>query len=373
MRAGSRAQRAVGRGRVVCTRFVLVCALVVPPMPIVQAHSPARDPGLIPMASVLPHTGEPDDRPAALPPGLADAATPAVGPPPPAILSSPGLLNIPPVALKAYLHADRLLAASMPGCGVSWNLLAGIGHIESTHAFGGATDPLGTPVEPIHGPTLDGSLPGNEIIVAGQSGGRTVYARAMGPMQFLPSTWSLYTSDGDGDGRSDPQNLFDATLAAGRYLCDGGLNLRDRSQLITAVLRYNNSMAYTLNVLGWATAYATGVPPVSLPSLTGPTWSNSTGRAVGNPGRTPGATPPPAVETAIRNVEAPASVGGGPGPTGGVRAAVPAPSSSGAGSGGGSGAGVTNPGPRGTGSTVIGGNGAGPRVTIGNGRTGGAR
>ena len=34
---------------------------------------------------------------------------------------------------------------------------------------------------------------------------------------------------------------------------------------------------------------------------------------------------------------------------------------------------VTNPGPRGTGSTVIGGNGAGPQVTIGNGRTGGAR
>ena len=66
------------------------------------------------------------------------------------------------------------------------------------------------------------------------------------------------------------QNLFDATLAAARYLCSGGLNLRDQSQVMAAILRYNNSMPYAQNVLGWAAAYATGVVPVDLPPITGP-------------------------------------------------------------------------------------------------------
>ena len=92
----------------------------------------------------------------------------------------------------------------------------------------------------------------------------------MGPMQFLPGTWSRYASDGDGDGKADVQNVFDASLAAARYLCSGGLNLRDQSQVMTAILRYNNSMAYAQNVLGWAAAYATGVVPVDLPPITGP-------------------------------------------------------------------------------------------------------
>ncbi len=92
----------------------------------------------------------------------------------------------------------------------------------------------------------------------------------MGPMQFLPGTWSRYASDGDGDGRADPQNLYDATLAAARYLCSGGLDLRDPSQVLAAILRYNNSMPYARNVVGWAAAYATGVVPIDLPPLTGP-------------------------------------------------------------------------------------------------------
>jgi hypothetical protein len=89
-------------------------------------------------------------------------------------------------------------------------------------------------------------------------------------MQFLPGTWARYASDGKGDGTADPQNLFDATLAAARYLCSGGLNLRDPAQVMAAILRYNNSMPYAQNVLGWAAAYATGVVPVDLPPITGP-------------------------------------------------------------------------------------------------------
>jgi membrane-bound lytic murein transglycosylase B len=198
------------------------------------------------------------------------AAATISAPPPSVVVNSPGALGIPTIALSAYRNAERIMAASDPGCGVSWNLLAGIGRIESMHANGGATDARGTAVPPIFGPALDGTLPGNAIIVQGTIAGRVVYARAMGPMQFLPGTWARFASDGKGDGVADPQNVFDSTLAAARYLCSGGLNLRDPSQVMAAILRYNNLMPYAENVLGWAAAYATGVVPVDLPPIIGP-------------------------------------------------------------------------------------------------------
>lgn len=191
-------------------------------------------------------------------------------PPPAAVVYAPGMLGIPRTALSAYRSTEQKMATDTPGCGISWNLLAAIGRIESMHANGGATDAHGTAIQPIYGPALDGTLPGNEVIVASSAPGRVVYARAMGPMQFLPGTWSRYAADGDGDGQADPQNLYDASLAAARYLCSGGLNLRDQSQVLAAILRYNNSMAYADNVLGWAAAYATGVAPLDLPPIVGP-------------------------------------------------------------------------------------------------------
>ncbi|MBB4854965.1 membrane-bound lytic murein transglycosylase B [Mycobacteroides chelonae] len=199
------------------------------------------------------------------------APSAAVAPAPPGIVRAPGGLGVPKIALDAYQNAERMMAKAAPGCGVSWNLLAGIGRIESGHANNGATDVKGRVVRPIYGPSLDGSLPGNEVIVdheQSRSQGSRVYVRAMGPMQFLPSTWNHYASDGDGDGKADPQNVFDASLAAARYLCSGGLNLRDRSQTMSAILRYNNSVAYAQNVLAWAAGYATGVTPLNLPPLT---------------------------------------------------------------------------------------------------------
>jgi membrane-bound lytic murein transglycosylase B len=193
----------------------------------------------------------------------------ASAPPPPMIVNSPGALGIPTMALSAYRNAELKMAATDAGCGISWNLLAGIGRIESGHASGGAVDVRGTAVNPIYGPALDGTLPGNETIISSSVGNRVTFARAMGPMQFLPGTWARYASDGDGDGVADPQNLFDSSLAAARYLCSGGLNLRDPAQVMAAILRYNNSTPYAQNVLGWAAAYATGVVPVDLPPITG--------------------------------------------------------------------------------------------------------
>ena len=219
----------------------------------------------------------------------------AISPPPPAAVLSPvgvasGGMRIPAMALAAYRKAEQTMAAAAPACGVSWNLLAGIGRIESSHANGGATDASGTAIRPIYGPVLDGSLPGNEVIVQGNTAGRPVYARAMGPMQFLPGTWSRFASDGDGDGKADPQNLFDAALSTARYLCSGGLNLRNQAQVLTAILRYNNSMAYAENVLGWAAAYATGVAPLNLPAINGPVPVLGDGHLDNQQGLGPGMT-----------------------------------------------------------------------------------
>lgn len=232
-------------------------------------HAMADD-GFTPLAAVAPTGGDSGVVVVAaprVPTAFRFAAATLSAPPPPIVVNSPGTLKIPAIALSAYRNAERMMAGAYPGCGVSWNLLAGIGRIESLHAYGGATDAKGTALQPILGPALDGTLGGNEVIVQAVQAGRVTYARAMGPMQFLPGTWARYASDGNGDGKADIQNVYDASLGAARYLCSGNLNLRDRSQVLSAILRYNNSMAYAQNVLGWAAAYATGVPPVDLPMI----------------------------------------------------------------------------------------------------------
>ncbi|WP_327149870.1 lytic transglycosylase domain-containing protein [Nocardia sp. NBC_01329] len=196
----------------------------------------------------------------ALSPSPADGIPPFGGIVPLQTINLPqggGALGIPEIVLAAYRNAELALQSSTPGCGVTWNLLAGIGRIESGHASNGRTDTAGTTDPPILGPALDGSLPGNEVIRAADGG----YVRALGPMQFLPSTWSRYAADGNADGHADPHNVFDAALGAGKYLCSGGLNLRDPQQELRAVLRYNNSMSYAANVLSWSAAYRTGGRP----------------------------------------------------------------------------------------------------------------
>ena len=263
---------AFGVAMIACLIFGGVVGAAAPSFP--GPRSTLRDAAITPVAAVTPASTDPSgplviavQHPKI---GFHVAAAPASAPPPTAVVNTPGALGIPTMALSAYRNAERMMAIADPACGISWNLLAGIGRIESMHANGGATDARGTAIRPIYGPSLDGTLPGNEVIVQSSGAGRVTYARAMGPMQFLPGTWARYASDGDGDGVADPQNLYDATLAAARYLCTGGLNLRDQSQVMAAILRYNNSMPYAQNVLGWAAAYATGVIPVDLPPITGP-------------------------------------------------------------------------------------------------------
>jgi membrane-bound lytic murein transglycosylase B len=262
---------AFGVAMIACLVFGGVVGAGAPQFPV--PTSTLHDAAITPIAAVTPASTDPSgplvvavQHPKT---GFHIGSATASAPPPTAVVNSPGALGIPTMALSAYRNAERMMATADPACGISWNLLAGIGRIESMHANGGATDARGTAIRPIYGPSLDGTLPGNEVIVQSTGGGRVTYARAMGPMQFLPGTWARYASDGDGDGVADPQNLYDATLAAARYLCTGGLNLRDQAQVMAAILRYNNSMPYAQNVLGWAAAYATGVIPVDLPPITG--------------------------------------------------------------------------------------------------------
>lgn len=180
-----------------------------------------------------------------------------------------GALGIPESALRAYQRAEQELAKLAPGCHIGWSLLAAIGRIESNHARGGRVDGRGTTVTPILGPILDGAgfaaVPDTD---GGQYDGDTRWDRAVGPMQFIPATWRKYASDGNGDGVADPDNVFDAALAAGKYLCAGGGDLRDPQQRAQAVFRYNHSDAYVSQVLLWADAYergASSVPDGQLP------------------------------------------------------------------------------------------------------------
>ncbi|WSV83378.1 lytic murein transglycosylase [Nocardia sp. NBC_01009] len=213
-----------------------------------------------------------------------------------------GALGIPEVVLAAYRNAELALESSMPGCGLSWSLLAGIGRIESAHASSGRTDAAGTTVTPIFGPALDGTLPGNEVVRAADGSA----VRAIGPMQFLPGTWRLYAADGNGDGVADPHNVFDAALAAGKYLCSGGLNLHDPAQELRSVLRYNNSMAYAANVLSWSAAYRTGgtpsqvsISPGLIPPGTAPIQAGPDMLAVNSVAPSTAAEHPPTASTTV--------------------------------------------------------------------------
>ncbi|HEX6921713.1 MAG TPA: lytic transglycosylase domain-containing protein [Actinomycetes bacterium] len=168
--------------------------------------------------------------------------------------------RIPARMLEAYRSAAAAMAVSDPGCHLDWSLLAGIGKVESGHARGGAVTADGRTVSAILGPVLSGG-PGVAAIHdtdGGRYDGDVVWDRAVGPMQFIPSSWALFGRDGNRDGVSDPHNVDDATLAAAAYLCRGGGDLRDPQDVARAVFGYNHSWDYVAAVLAWASAYAHG-------------------------------------------------------------------------------------------------------------------
>lgn len=127
--------------------------------------------------------------------------------------------NAPAGRANTYLALYQQAAARCPG--LSWTVLAAIGQIESGH--GRDTGPSS--------------------------------AGALGPMQFMPATWRTYGVDGDGDGKADIMNPYDAIPAAATYLCVSGA-ARGAAGLVRAVWAYNHSQTYVNNVLALARAYA---------------------------------------------------------------------------------------------------------------------
>ena len=107
---------------------------------------------------------------------------------------------------------------------LSWTVLAAIGEVES----------------------------GNGANVGPSSAG------ALGPMQFLPSTWQQWGIDGFGDtGVPDIMNPFDAVPSAAAMLCADGAD-RGAAGLQAAIFSYNHADWYVNEVLAIAREYAAG-------------------------------------------------------------------------------------------------------------------
>lgn len=111
-----------------------------------------------------------------------------------------------------FLALYQAAATTCPG--LPWPVLAAVGQVESGHGSN-------------MGPSSAG---------------------AMGPMQFLPSTFAGYAVDGDRDGVADIWNPADAIYSAARYLCaNGGGN--GPQGLYNALWRYNHADWYVLMVV----------------------------------------------------------------------------------------------------------------------------
>ncbi|PRX07821.1 UNVERIFIED_ORG: transglycosylase protein with SLT domain [Actinomadura viridilutea] len=110
--------------------------------------------------------------------------------------------------------------------GIPWNVLAGIGKVETNHGTS--------------------RLPG---VTSGEN-----YAGAGGPMQFLEATFREFGVDGNNDNKKDRYDPADAIPSAARYLKHNGAPERMR----TAIFMYNHSWDYVNLVLEWAQRYADG-------------------------------------------------------------------------------------------------------------------
>ncbi|GAA3661440.1 lytic transglycosylase domain-containing protein [Microbacterium marinilacus] len=168
--------------------------------------------------------------------------------------------DIPERALAAYAGAALDTARTDPGCGLGWNTLAAIGHVESEHGTidGSRIGGDGIAAPAIVGIPLDGQdtdeIPDTD---GGELDGDATWDRAVGPMQFIPETWARYAQDGNDDGTADVHQIDDAALTAAVYLCAVGGDLTQPENWIAAIDAYNPSVDYNNRVAAAASHYAT--------------------------------------------------------------------------------------------------------------------
>lgn len=180
--------------------------------------------------------------------------------------------SIPEQALRAYGNAELIAKAVWPNCHLRWNTLAGIGWVETRHGtYNGnvfhrsSLDENGYPDPPIVGIPLDGT---NDTTLVPDSDGGAIdgdaeFDRAVGPMQFIASSWDHLGRDANGDGVADPNNIDDAALGAAALLCFGDRDLSTPEGWRSAILNYNQSEDYLRKVAGAANSYAIEQPATS--------------------------------------------------------------------------------------------------------------
>ncbi|RHW26618.1 hypothetical protein D0Z08_12665 [Nocardioides immobilis] len=178
------------------------------------------------------------------------------------IVATASTNQIPSAALAAYQRAEAIINKADASCNLTWQLVAAIGRVESNHGrFGGnVLDDDGVAQPGIYGIALNGRK-GTKAISdtdAGQFDGDTRWDRAIGPMQFIPSTWSIVGLDADGDAKRNPQDIDDSALATAVYLCSGKDDLSTVVGQRSAVFRYNHSQSYVDLVLSIMDAYLEG-------------------------------------------------------------------------------------------------------------------
>jgi membrane-bound lytic murein transglycosylase B len=242
------------------------------------------------------------------------------------VVANASAMDIPAAALAAYQRAETVINTADKSCNIPWQLIAAIGRVESDHGrYGGnSLNAKGLATPGIFGIALDGSNGTTRIADsdAGLYDSDSKFDRAVGPMQFIPSTWRVVGVDADGDGERNPQDIDDAALATAVYLCSGDDNLSQESGQRSAVFRYNHSQSYVDLVLSIMKAYMSG----EFTSV--PNGTTSAGYFVPDP------TPVVPAKKGSKQ----------PGPAAGGAAAATAPVSNGGGSG------ATNPVPSGGGS-----------------------
>ncbi len=170
--------------------------------------------------------------------------------------------EIPANYLKAYKAAAKKHD-------VAWQVIAGIGWVESRH---------GT-----YGETIDGCIVG--VPVASYGG-----QRALGPMQFMPPIWESYGKDGNRDGIADPCDIRDAPFGTARHLLDPARSdlakARTPENYYDAVCAYHGACgSYVAQVLGAAAWYGYRGNAAVAADPTGNSWYRYQGEADSGPGR----------------------------------------------------------------------------------------